>query len=71
MADVIPTHKQNEKTFLKNYRPISLLSVVSKLFEGKMYEEILTHIDKYLSQYIFAYRKGRSTEQCLISMMET
>ena len=55
MADVIPTHKQNEKTFLKNYRPISLLPVVSKLFERKMYEEILTYIDKYLSQYIFGY----------------
>ena len=33
MADVIPIHKKDEKTLAKNYRPVSLIPVVSKLFE--------------------------------------
>ena len=27
--------------------------------------------EKYMSPYIFGYRKGRSTEQCLLVMIET
>ena len=67
----MPTLKQNGKACLNNYRPTSLLPVVSKLIERKIYEEILTYIEKHFSPYIFGYRKGRNTEQCLISMMET
>ena len=70
MADVIPIHKENETTLLKNYRPVSLLEVVSTSFERIMFEEILKYIDIYLSPYIFGYRKGNSTEQCLILMIE-
>ena len=35
MADVFPIHKENETTLLKNYRPVSLLPVVPKLFERR------------------------------------
>ena len=40
------------------------------LFERDMYNQILAYIDKYLSPYLFAYRKGYSTEQCLTVMLE-
>ena len=36
-ADVIPIHKKENTTQMKNYRPVSLLPVVSKLFERNMY----------------------------------
>ena len=32
IADVTPLHKKDEKTLTKNYRPISLIPVVSKLY---------------------------------------
>ena len=35
-----------------------------------MYNEILAYIDKYLFPYLFGFRKGHSTEQCLIIMLE-
>ena len=55
---------------MKNYRPISLLPVVSKLFEKNMYDQIITYIDGFLSPYIFGYRKGHSAEQCLTVTLE-
>ena len=70
LADVTPVHKKEETTLLKNYRPISLIPVVLKLFERDMYVQILTYIDKFLSPYLFGYRKGYSTEQCLMVMLE-
>ena len=55
---------------MKNYRPVSLLPIVSKLFERNMYNQILAYIDTFLSPYLFGFRKGHSTEQCLIIMLE-
>ena len=68
-AKVIPVHKKEEITLMKNYRPVSLLPTVSKLFERNMYNQIIAYIDKFLSPYLFGFRKGHSTEQCLIIML--
>ena len=70
LANVVPIHKKEERTLMKNYRPVSLLPIVSKLFERNMYNQILAYIDKFLSPYLFGFRKGHSTEQCLIIMLE-
>ena len=69
-ADVTPIHKGEEKNIKKNYRPISLTPIVSKLFEKNMYESIFSYIEKFLSPYLFGYRKGHSTQQCLLVMIE-
>ena len=70
LSDVIPIHKKEETTLMKNYRPVSLIPVVSKLFERDMYNQILSYIDDFLSPYLFGYRNGYSTEQCLTAMLE-
>ena len=69
-ANVIPLHKKDERTLMRNYRPVNLLPIVSKLFERNMYNQILTYSDKFPSHYLFGFRKGHSTEQCLITMLE-
>ena len=70
-ADVIPIHKEKETTMKKNYRPVSLLPILSKIYEGKMYDSIFSYIEQFLSPYLFGYRKGHSTQQCLLVMIET
>ena len=69
-ADVTPIHKEKETTIKKNYRPVSLLPILSKLYERKMYDSIFLYIEKFLSPYLFGYRKGHSTQQCLLVMIE-
>ena len=69
-ADVTPIHKDKETKFKKNYRPVSLTPILSKVFEKNMYENIFSYIDKFLSPYLFGYRKGHSTEHCLLVMIE-
>ena len=70
VADVTPLHKKDEKTLVKNYRPVSLIPVVSKLYERNMYNQIIDYIEKHLSPHLFGFRKGHSTEQCLVIMLE-
>ena len=66
-ADVIHIHKKEERTSKENYRSVSL---ISKLFERDIYNQILGYIEKYLSPYLFGFRKGHSTERCLNVMIE-
>ena len=69
-ADVTPLPKDKEKDNKKKYRPVSLTPTISKIFEKDMYEQIYNFVDSFLSPYLFGYRKGHSTEQCLMIMIE-
>ena len=70
LADVAPIHKKEDRTNKENCCPVSLLPVVSKLFERDMYNQINNYIDKFLSPYLFCLRKGHSTAQFLNVMLE-
>ena len=65
-ADVTPIHKAKEKISKKNYRPVSLLPILSKVYEKNMYELVFSYFEKLMSPYLFGYRRrGHSTEQFL------
>ena len=66
---MISSHKQLEKTSVKNYCPISLLPCIS-LYKRDMYNQIKCYMKNYLSPYLFGFRKAHSTEQCLDTMQE-
>ena len=70
LADITPTHKKDDTTNKENYRPVSILPSVSKIFERNMFDQISGYIDKYLSPYFCGFRKGYSTQHCLIVMLE-
>ena len=70
LADVIPVFKKEDPTLAKNYRPISLLPTVSKIFERIMLNQITTYINEYLSPFLCGYRKGFSTQTALSFLIE-
>ena len=43
-ANVVPVHKKGNKQSFKNYRPISLLPICSKIFERLIYNEMFTFL---------------------------
>ena len=69
-ADVTPLPKDEERDNKKIYRPVSLIPTLSKIFENDMNEQISNYVDKFLSPYLFGYRRGHSTQQCLMTMIE-
>jgi hypothetical protein len=44
VANVVPAYKKGDQEFVKNYRPISLLSLVSKVLECYVFNTIKDHI---------------------------
>ena len=70
LADIKPLHKKLATINKENYRPVSLLPVVAKLFERLMQKQMILHIEKFLSPYLCGYRKGFNAQYALISMIE-
>ena len=70
LADVTPVYKKNDKLLVDNYRPVSVLPTVSKIFEKIMQKQFNEYIEKYLSPFLCGYRKGFSTQTALVSLIE-
>ena len=70
LADITATFKGVDATSVKNYRPISVLPVVSKIFERIMQKQISSYLEEYLSPCLCGYRKGYSTQYALLSLIE-
>ena len=53
-----------------NYRPVSVLPVVSNIFERIMQKQINYFIISFLSPYLCGYRKGFNTQHTLLTLVE-
>ena len=68
VSSVVPVFKNvGERSTAKNYRPVSLLSVVSKVFEKLVNNRIVDHLEKccLFSDFQYGFRSSRSTADLL------
>ena len=70
LSSVIPIHKKDSKLNCNNYRPISLISNISKLLEKLMYSRLYSFLNSYncLNELQFGFRSNHSTTHALISI---
>ena len=74
MAVVIPLYKGSGNVdSVENYRPISLLPFMSKLFEKLVYQRLLSFLNAHsvINKCQFSFRKNHSTCDALIYFHET
>ena len=72
IVNAIPIFKKGSRLTICNYRPISLLPNVNKIFEKMMYKRAYDLIEKYsiLSPQQFGFRSKHSTTHALINITE-
>ena len=72
LAKVIPLHKKESVLDFLNYRPISLLSVFSKIYEKAIYVRIYSYLVKNNLIYArqFGFRGNHSVNHAIISITE-
>jgi hypothetical protein len=72
IALVTPIFKKGSSSQPSNYRPISSLPIVSKLFEINIKDQLMTFLENHnlLSDHQFGYRKHHSSEQLLQSLLQ-
>ena len=63
-AKVVPIHKDDSRLEMSNYRPISLLPTLSKIFEKLMYSRLINFFSKHniLYENQFGFQSNMSTE---------
>ena len=69
-ADIVPLYKKNNKCEKENYRPVSILSNLSKIYEKLMYNQLYEYFDNILFSSQCGFRKGYSVQHCLLVMFE-
>ena len=72
VARVVPIHKSGTKTEIKNYRPISTLPFIGKLFERLIHSRLYSFFDKYEVFYEnqYGFLKNKSTTDAILRFVD-
>ena len=69
-AVVHPIHKKEWKIEKSNYRPISILPNLSKIYRRLLYDQMYTYFDKFFVKHQCGFRKGYNAQNCLLVMIQ-
>ena len=69
-SEIQPLYKKGGRTEKSNFRSISVLSNVSKIYERCLYDQIYSYFGKIFSKYQCGFLKGINTEHILLTMIE-
>ena len=67
-VNIIPNFLKKETYSKPNYRPVSVVSYVSKIFEQCKFCQINEYMDAFLSRHQCGFRNGYGAQQCLLAM---
>jgi fructose-1,6-bisphosphatase/inositol monophosphatase family enzyme len=70
-SEIIPLFKNGDKTNVMNYRPISLLTSLSKVIEKAIFVRLLRHIKKnnILSNHQYGFRSDSFSELAIYNLI--
>ena len=68
LANVVLFHKKEEKNLLKNYRPITLLPIFTKIFERAIYNSLFNH---FVSNKLFTPSQSGflPVDSCIVQLL--
>ena len=80
-AGITQIHKKKDKSDKTNYRPVSILPNISKIYEKLIYNQLYDYFDDILYNQLYDYfddilspsqcgfRRGHSTQHCLLVIL--
>ena len=69
-AEVTPVYKKENNLKRDNYRPVSILTVISKLYETVLNTQMVIHFHALFNELLAAFRKSYSCQTLLITFIE-
>ena len=71
MTEITPIHKKEDPFDKDNYRPIiSILPLVSKVFEKIIYSQVYSYFQQSLNPLLCAFRQGHGTQHALFRLLQ-
>ena len=71
LANIVPLHKNGKKDHVENDRPISLLSIISKVLERCVFNHISNHIQSHIHSAQYGFANVKSCTSQLLSVLNT
>ena len=70
-ANVTPVHKKNDKQLISNYRPISLLPILAKVFERIIFKNLYNYLisNNLITKNQSGFRPGDSAVNHLLALV--
>ena len=69
LSNIIPILKSGQRREVTNYRPISLLSLVSKVLGRCVFNKLIVHVSHQFYHLQFGFLKGKSTTAQLLEVL--
>ena len=69
-AELSPLYKREDQLNKVNYRPVSLLTVISKIYESIMFDQVSDYFDSIFEDLLCAFRKKYSCQSTLIKAID-
>ena len=66
IGNIALMHKKDETTNKENYRSVSVLPLISIVFERIIYDQLSEYLEKYLNSILCGFRKAHSTQHALL-----
>ena len=70
LINVIPVHKKDDPTDKTNFRSVSVLSLLSKVFQRVIYNQLGMYVDTFLNKLLCRFRKAHSTQHALFKLLQ-
>ena len=70
LANIVPILKKCPASNVQNYRPISLLSNIGKIFERCVFNRVINHISNQLHNFQHGFLKGKSCTTHLLQVID-
>ena len=70
LSDITPVFKKLDPSDKANYRPVSILPLLSKVFEKIMYDQLYEYIEHFLNQLLCGFREANSTQHALFRLLQ-
>ena len=71
LASITPVFKENVRTSKNNYRPVSVLLAITKIFEHIICNQLSSFFEEIFSKFQCGFRKDYSTQHRLFMMLES
>jgi hypothetical protein len=68
-AQVVPLHKKYDPLDKKNYRPVSILTTISKVYEMVLSDQLTHLFENSFHTFLCAFRKGHGCQTTLLRLL--
>ena len=68
LSDIVPVYKKKDPIDKSNFRPISILPLLSKVFENVIFDQLSNYMNNFLNS---GFRKAHSTQHALFRLLQT